>query len=336
MLEKSSMQWHNLMEIGEKEGWWNKKFGYFPSPPDSRDFPLTSILKEYKKAPEEVILDSLIRKVLNQGRCGTCVSKTVNAAMSAGAGKDLSSLFNYILCKEEDGLPNIEGTFPRVSLKIAKNIGSCSESLLPYSKLKECLTFPEITEAMRISAGLHKIDYFARIYSLEEIQQSLAAKKLVVGGILITDSFLNWDKKGNIPVPEGRIYGAHAVLATGYRNSRRGLRALNSWGEIWGDNGWFWLDYDFINWKSDLGFSAWMEGWAVDMNYEIPEKDKLMIVMWVGEKTALVNGKEVKLDVAPKIENNRTLVPIRFVSENMGYKVDYIHNRKEIRIFSDI
>lgn len=36
-----------------------------------------------------------------------------------------------------------------------------------------------------------------------------------------------------------------------------------------------------------------------------------------------VNGKEVSMNVAPKIVNSTTMVPVRFVSENLGCKVDY-------------
>lgn len=46
------------------------------------------------------------------------------------------------------------------------------------------------------------------------------------------------------------------------------------------------------------------------------------IDLWIGRKTALVNGREMTLDAAPYIDRNgRTLVPVRFVSEAMGASV---------------
>ncbi|MDO5037363.1 MAG: stalk domain-containing protein [Tissierellia bacterium] len=36
-----------------------------------------------------------------------------------------------------------------------------------------------------------------------------------------------------------------------------------------------------------------------------------------------VNGQEIVSDTAPFIENNRTMVPIRFISEALGYEVDW-------------
>lgn len=37
-----------------------------------------------------------------------------------------------------------------------------------------------------------------------------------------------------------------------------------------------------------------------------------------------INGNYVTTDVAPVIENGRTLVPIRVISENLGLEVDWI------------
>ena len=62
--------------------------------------------------------------------------------------------------------------------------------------------------------------------------------------------------------------------------------------------------------------------------------------MQVNSPTAVVNGETVELDVAPYIDpgSGRTLVPIRFISESLGYivlwnaesKNVYIHNKIEL------
>lgn len=50
-------------------------------------------------------------------------------------------------------------------------------------------------------------------------------------------------------------------------------------------------------------------------------KGDVVIEITIDAETALVNGKEVKLDSPAFIENDRTYTPIRFVSENLGAKV---------------
>lgn len=327
MLENEHTRWHEAMSTGEQGNWW-QKWGYLPSPPDPRDYPLSRIA-EPARLPKAVRMDGLVVKVLDQGYCGSCVGKATNGIVSAGHRKALSSLYIYTRCKQEDGIPNTQGTYPRVALKVVHNEGACPDSMLPYSRLVDCLSFPAITDAMKAAADPYKAKAYARLYSIDEIKTALHNGKMVLGGLLVTDSFMFYDGNGVIPVPQGRIYGGHAIVICGYDDERKALRGLNSWGEGWGDNGFFWLSYDFMNWKSDIGMLAWMEGWAVDMDMPV---QKTEIRMWVGDRTALVNGTEVELDVPPRIVSGRTLVPIRFVAEAMGYQVDWFADTKEIRI----
>ncbi len=60
--------------------------------------------------------------------------------------------------------------------------------------------------------------------------------------------------------------------------------------------------------------------------------EPVKIVMKIGEKTATVNGKQVQLDVAPFTKNDRTMIPIRFVAESLGAKVDYIDKEQRVEI----
>lgn len=52
-------------------------------------------------------------------------------------------------------------------------------------------------------------------------------------------------------------------------------------------------------------------------------KDKKEIILPVGKKEALVDNKKVTLDVPAKIENGRTLIPLRFLGESTDYKVQW-------------
>lgn len=53
------------------------------------------------------------------------------------------------------------------------------------------------------------------------------------------------------------------------------------------------------------------------------KKGDITIALTIGSKTAFVNNKPVTLDAPAKITDGRTLVPLRFVSEQLGYKVNY-------------
>ncbi len=54
----------------------------------------------------------------------------------------------------------------------------------------------------------------------------------------------------------------------------------------------------------------------------------------VDSKRAVVNGKVVNMDVAPTIVNGRTLVPLRFISENLGKQVKWFDDSKEVKVIS--
>ena len=57
-----------------------------------------------------------------------------------------------------------------------------------------------------------------------------------------------------------------------------------------------------------------------------------VINLFIGKKTALVNGSKVLLDCAPKILFSRTLVPIRFVSEVLGATVLWDGKERKVTI----
>lgn len=66
---------------------------------------------------------------------------------------------------------------------------------------------------------------------------------------------------------------------------------------------------------------------------EIPEK--IFVKLQINHQKALVNGKEIQLDAPPVIINNRTFVPLRFISEAFGATVDWNSATREIHVSLD-
>ncbi|MCP3031438.1 polysaccharide deacetylase family protein [Halobacillus sp. A1] len=60
-----------------------------------------------------------------------------------------------------------------------------------------------------------------------------------------------------------------------------------------------------------------------------------VISLTIGEKEASKNGEIVLNDAAPVLKGKRTLVPLRFLSENFGYGVDWDHSTRTVFIDSD-
>lgn len=53
------------------------------------------------------------------------------------------------------------------------------------------------------------------------------------------------------------------------------------------------------------------------------DKTKSQIILTIGNKVAKVFGEDMANDVAPKIVNDRTMLPARFVAESLGAKVEW-------------
>ena len=58
------------------------------------------------------------------------------------------------------------------------------------------------------------------------------------------------------------------------------------------------------------------------------------IKLQINNKNIKINNQTKEMDVAPFLQSNRTFVPIRFIAESFGYKVDW-NEKDEIVIISN-
>ena len=63
----------------------------------------------------------------------------------------------------------------------------------------------------------------------------------------------------------------------------------------------------------------------------------IVIELWIGKSVAKVNGIDAPIDsdnskVVPEIINSRTMLPLRFITENLGCQVNWEPNTKTITI----
>lgn len=72
--------------------------------------------------------------------------------------------------------------------------------------------------------------------------------------------------------------------------------------------------------------------WEVGQQKVTATKDETTIIVKIGETQATVNGGEKTLDVPAQIINNRTLVPVRFISESLGADVDWVIKSQTVMI----
>ena len=63
-------------------------------------------------------------------------------------------------------------------------------------------------------------------------------------------------------------------------------------------------------------------------------KDETTVVLQIDNKIAKVNDSEIELDVPATLVSERTMVPVRFVSESLGCKVDWVDETQTVVITS--
>jgi hypothetical protein len=80
---------------------------------------------------------------------------------------------------------------------------------------------------------------------------------------------------------------------------------------------------------AQVGYTTDANGRVATVTYQLGSTS---IILYIGRKDALVNGRTVYLDVAPQILQGRTVIPLRFVTEALGCKVDWDGQKMQVTI----
>lgn len=252
--------------------------GWHRDLPDMRDYTKSSdevakilakstLLKRAMKAvPDSVDLREFCPPVEDQGELGSC---TANAGVGMleyferrafGKHLDASRLFLYKVTRQLLGLAGDDGAYLRDTMKAMVLFGIPPEKYWPYDPKR----FNEEPSAFCYSyaQNYQAIEYYRldppntdTATVLANIKTNLAANLPAMFGFSVYSSMPpSGDGKGEIPYPSSgdSLEGGHAVLAVGYDdrkkigNKKGALLIRNSWGVEWGDQGYGWLPYAYV------------------------------------------------------------------------------------------
>jgi C1A family cysteine protease len=228
---------------------------------DERDKYFHATLPKLKTVlPKSVDLRNGCSPVVNQGDLGSCTANAIASGLReylelrAGKLTPLSRLWLYWEERRLEGTINKDsGASIRDGMKVLQKLGCAPETDWPYDISKFAETPPAICNR---DAVLFKISEYHRVSNLIYLKTALAGGYPIVIGIQIYESFESAEvaQTGIVPLPkQGESYlGGHAVLAVGYKddepNGTTGVvMCRNSWGENWGDYGYFYLPYSYFN-----------------------------------------------------------------------------------------
>lgn len=193
--------------------------------------------------------------VADQGQLGSCTGQS-----------SVKGLLEYLLKKKA-------GISPSMSASYVYYYERCAESTIEidagaqvvdalYTLLKRgCATentdpyfIRNFTAAPNLNAEAEaphfKLSSASHLHSLLEIKNCITNLGPVVFGIDIFESFESQAvaNSGMVPMPSRgeKLLGGHAVCAVGFDENKKVLIVRNSWGPDWGDKGYFYLPYNYI------------------------------------------------------------------------------------------
>jgi C1A family cysteine protease len=235
-----------------------KRFGWLPDLPDVRDYSYGQRLLgiERDRITEMPIASSLrnmMSPVEDQGDLGSCTANGIVGLLEflerkAGdqSPTNLSRLFLYYEERVLIGTTKQDsGAYIRDGIKVAAKLGVPAESYWPYRTGKFAVK-PSPTAYKK--APLHGALEYLRLDTHDERRTCIASGYPLTFGFTVYDNFWGISPANAVaPMPVGEVAGGHCVDIVGYDDNRKLYECRNSWGSAWGDNGYFWMPYDYVN-----------------------------------------------------------------------------------------
>ena len=207
--------------------------------------------------PSSIDLTPKFPPIGNQGQLGTCVAWATgynNKTYLDGVSKNLSpsqlQSFNnqysptdlfFSINPSKRSCNNGTNFDDAFNVLISRGVNTLAN--VPYDEVCRSNSPGNATTALA-----NRIKNFRRIQgSVIEIKEYLAQGIPVVIGAMVNSEFQQLRGSGilNNLNYTGDV-GGHAMVIAGYDDSKSAFRIINSWGYAWGDNGYLWVDYNFL------------------------------------------------------------------------------------------
>lgn len=184
---------------------------------------------------------SYVTKVKNQGDCGSCVSFATIATIESIARRhamspDPSSVLPLL---SEASLHfcagnQCNGWNLKKAFEYCKETGVVPESYFPYKGGYEPCNPTTEWETVRT-----KIKSYHEITSSKEMIDWLAKKGPLATRFNVYSDFYSYKKGIYKKTPSAKYEGGHAILCVGYDLNNSAWICKNSWGNKWGEQGYF-------------------------------------------------------------------------------------------------
>ena len=218
-----------------------------------------TVMAAHGSLPERVDLREYCSPVENQLRTNSCTANAIVGALEyhqrrAKQGQiDLSRLFVYYNARRMSDTEGQDGgSFIHHVMAAMLAYGACEERMWPF---EEAMVLTRPTEAAYGNAMQHEAVQYARTPLGGSAIQAVAAGLPVVFGSYFPSAYFDEAaRSGIMPADATRAQrpdGGHAMLIVGYDLAQKAWLVRNSWGEQWGERGYFRIPFDTMVSYSD-------------------------------------------------------------------------------------
>ncbi len=234
------------------------RFGYLPDKLDGRDKPFKLHMGDAPRASEATRMLGLAGPVRDQGNTGSCVGQScaeavqVRRRLDGGpAHEQLSALALYWHARAVDGPVDEDGgTYIRNAIRVARNVGVCSQDSWPFDERRVNERPPMMAEIEGLASFEGNYERISEqgVWRAERVLDALQSSSPVVFGTQVTSLFMmhRGDSVLAAPKPDEPRVGGHAVLALAFKDHGRAVWIRNSWGTSWGSHGGAWISSDWL------------------------------------------------------------------------------------------
>lgn len=213
--------------------------------------------------PSVVDLTPFSPPIGDQGQTSTCVGwstgyygKTISEAVANHYTQANLAQANYEMSPKDlflsiaDNLKGTDcqsGTQITDALDVLVNNGVATMDVVPWDAGITNCSQSQVQTSWNTEAANHKIVYYRTISAtVQGIKEQLAASNPVLMGIKVSNEFESYAggiiNSATFPSP----VGLHAQCIVGYDDSKSAFHVANSWGTSWGENGFYWIDYNVL------------------------------------------------------------------------------------------
>lgn len=281
----------------------NRPFGYIPDLGDHRDYSKDQVKNIYNKLSLETSEQALPPKndfsdrftpVRSQGNIGACTAfASVVGVMeyynknTNNAYLELSPLYQYKMTRNVMKVRGDTGAYIRAAMKSLALYGAVPEREYPY-RVEKFDEEPSIDMKL-IGQNYQALKYIrvdqtgvAKPDIVPELKKHLAKNIPVMFGFTVLEKAWEQANKngGMFPFPDkdDEIAGGHAICMAGYDDNIKIVNTVdnsetvgafkfrNSWGVNWGDKGYGWMPYKYVEQEMALDFWVLLDAEWLDQS----------------------------------------------------------------------